>query len=267
MQKIFSTLLCLSVACSDSVPAPAPRVGPVDSGVAPEPPVVPSFEQTDAAGTTDAMGCSRLNIGILGMSGSEPASNFQQWLIDAGTSAKRILLMPGEPFTSATLMPFDVVIFDRLVRDYAPTEAAVFKSWIEAGGSAMSMSGHTGTASDFRANVFLDTIGVSYAGSLLNGPVSKFEAHPVTLGLTSVSFVGGFSVQAAGASPNVRTSVASLAPASVGYAVEAGTGRAFVWGDEWIEFDSEWTSMAQIKSFWVNIFKWLRPRNCALMPR
>jgi len=40
-----------------------------------------------------------------------------------------------------------------------------------------------------------------------------------------------------------------------------------VWGDEWIEFDSEWTTLPRIKQFWVNIFAWVAPRGCALQPQ
>jgi hypothetical protein len=31
----------------------------------------------------------------------------------------------------------------------------------------------------------------------------------------------------------------------------------FVWGDEWITFDSQWSSMPMIKTFWVHILGWL----------
>jgi hypothetical protein len=43
--------------------------------------------------------------------------------------------------------------------------------------------------------------------------------------------------------------------------------RAFVFGDEWIEFDSEWTTQPQIKQFWVNVFAWVAPQGCALQPQ
>lgn len=43
-------------------------------------------------------------------------------------------------------------------------------------------------------------------------------------------------------------------------------GRVFVWGDEWIEFDSEWSNLPEIQQLWVNIFAWLGPQNsCQLI--
>jgi hypothetical protein len=46
-----------------------------------------------------------------------------------------------------------------------------------------------------------------------------------------------------------------------------GSGRAFVWGDEWIEFDSEWMAIPQIPQLWVQVFSWLAPKTtCQLNP-
>jgi hypothetical protein len=44
----------------------------------------------------------------------------------------------------------------------------------------------------------------------------------------------------------------------VGYALQFGEGRAFVWG-EWIEFDSVWSMLPQIKQLWVRVFGWVAP--------
>jgi hypothetical protein len=43
-----------------------------------------------------------------------------------------------------------------------------------------------------------------------------------------------------------------------------GSGRLFLFGDEWVTFDSEWVSMPEIEQFWVNIFDWLG--GCKLTP-
>ena len=53
----------------------------------------------------------------------------------------------------------------------------------------------------------------------------------------------------------------------MGFAVQLGSGRAFVWGDEWIEFDSEWSTLPEIKQLWVQVFAWISPLNrCQLQP-
>jgi hypothetical protein len=46
-----------------------------------------------------------------------------------------------------------------------------------------------------------------------------------------------------------------------------GSGHAFVWGDEWIEFDSEWAALPEIPELWVQAFAWIAPMTaCALNP-
>ena len=220
----------------------------------------------------DGAACAHLDIGIFGNAGSDASSNFQQWLVAAGTSVQRIQTMPNETVTAATLQPFDVVVLDWLTRDYTASEAATFAAWVSAGGGVASMSGYDGvTTDDWHANSLLAPLEVAYSGPLLNGPVTQFATHPITAGLTSVTFAGGYAVSDLGGTASVRTPIAFL-PGSggmvnVGYAVQMGSGRAFVWGDEWIEFDSEWSMLPEIKQLWVQVFAWISPMNkCALMP-
>ena len=150
---------------------------------------------------------------------------------------------------------------------YTAAEAAIFKAWIEAGHGSVSMTGYDNTVNDFRANVFIGTLGATYGGPLLNGPVTTFFPHPITAGLTSVTFAGGYAVTAPGAGSNTLTALGSLPSAgNVAYAIQASKGRAFVWGDEWIEFDSEWSTLPEVKQLWVNVFAWLAPKGCALTP-
>lgn len=225
----------------------------------------PSFDDVKAV---DAASCTTLNIGILGNPGSNSSSNFQAWLVAAGTSVTRIETNATNPaIDSSTLAPFDVVILDWLARDYSSTEAAVLEARIAAGGGLISLSGYNGTSTDWRANVLLAPLSVAYSGALLNGPVTSFASHPTTQGLTSVTFEGGYAVSDLGGSGSTRTAVAFISSTPVAYAIELGAGRAFVWGDEWIEFDSQWTTQPQIKQFWVNIFGWVAPQGCPLQPQ
>jgi hypothetical protein len=98
--------------------------------------------------------------------------------------------------------------------------------------------------------------------------------HPITQGLTSVTFYGGYAVEDLGGTASTRTPIAFVPnPAdggllSVAYAVQMGSGRAFVWGDEWIQYNSEWSTMAEIKQLWVQIFGWVAPpTGCGLVPQ
>jgi len=215
-------------------------------------------------------GCARLNIGILGNPGANASSNFQEWLEKSGTRAQRIQINVDEPLTAATLQPFDVVVLDWLTREYTAEETATFAAWVSAGGGVASMTGYNNSISDFRANSLLAPLRVAYASPLRSGPVMNFVTHPVTAGLSYVTFNGGYAVSDLGGSESTRTAIAFLpdpADAVAGFAVQMGEGRAVVWGDEWIEFDSEWSTLPQITQFWVQLFAWIAPNNtCALTP-
>jgi hypothetical protein len=225
------------------------------------------------SGTGDAAsGCTQLNIGILGNPGANPSSNFQQWLVMSGTSVQRIQTTTTEPLTAATLQPFDVVVLDWLTRDYTSAEAATFSAWVTAGGGVASLSGFSSTpADDWHANTLLAPLAVTYSGPPINGPVTSFATHPITAGLTSVTFNGGYAISDLGGTASARTPIAFLTESggsvAVSYAIQMGSGRAFVWGDEWIEFDSEWSTIPQIKQLWVQVFAWVAPTGrCMLMP-
>lgn len=201
--------------------------------------------------------CDCLAIAIVGTSGGLAASEFQQWLIDRGSTAERI----DPAVVDATVLDaYDVVILDQLTRTYTPAEAMAFDTWVGGGGGLMSMTGHT--ASEVSAqqwpNSILGLMGLRYQGALLDGPVTDFELHPISTGLTSVTFLGGFEVVAD--NPAVVDVVGRL-PGGVpaGIAAERGEGKVFVWGDEWIEYDSEWVALPEITQLWVNIFEWITP--------
>jgi hypothetical protein len=215
-------------------------------------------------------GCSRLNIGIIGNPGARASSNFQQWLVNSGTSALRIHTNTTDVLTAATLQPFDVVILDWLTHRYTADEAAILAAWISAGGGAASMTGYSNTISDWNANSLLAPLQVAYSGDLQSGPIISFATHPVTTGLTSVTFLGGYAVSDLGGSASTRTPIAFLpdgANTTAAVAIQMGKGRAVVWGDEWIEFDSEWSTLPEITQFWVQLFAWIAPMNkCELTP-
>jgi len=215
------------------------------------------------------MACAQLNIGILGNPGANTSSNFQKWLETKGTTVRRIQTTPDVPLTADELQPFDVIVLDWPAREYTADEAAVFGAWVSAGGGVASMSGYyDDTSKDWRANSLLSQIGLAYSGDRIWGPVMKFAAHPITMGLTSVTFTGGYPVADLGG-PGVRTPIAFIPSngndIAVAYTAEVGSGKAFVWGDEWIEFDSEWSTLPQIPRLWLQVFSWIaRGDRCML---
>jgi hypothetical protein len=211
--------------------------------------------------------CDCLRIGILGSSGSNPSANFQKWLTDRGTTVDRIQQDGSGTLDLPVLTNYDVMVLDRLGRDYTSAEAATFVSWVNSGGGFLSMTGYTNDASiDFRANSLLGNFGFAYDGSILSGPITQFQPHPVTAGLTSVTFLGGYHITST-PTVGVSTLLGTIGTTPVAYAHERGDGRGVVWGDEWIQFDSEWTTQPQIQKLWENIFTWVGPRNRCFLPK
>jgi hypothetical protein len=206
--------------------------------------------------------CDCLRIGVIGNPGTLASSSFQAWLAARGTAVTRFGT-DAAPLTAEMLAMFDVVILDRLVRDYTAEEAATLRAFVEAGGGVMVMTGYTGGGEDYtRPNTLLAPFGVGYVGGLHNGPITDFVAHPLTAGLSSVTFLGGYLIDDM---MGTGTVVARLDGGTAGLALEVGGGRVFVWGDEWIEFDSEWSTMPMITELWTNVFAWLGPRDSCLL--
>jgi hypothetical protein len=121
------------------------------------------------------------------------------------------------------------------------------------GGGVVSMTGYDGNPTDdWHANSLLAPLQVAYGGALLSGPVTSFVSHPITVGLTSVTFAGGYAISDLGGAGSTRTPVAFLNPnggtVNAGVAIQMGAGHAFVWGDEWIEFDSETSGSSSTRS-------------------
>jgi hypothetical protein len=198
-----------------------------------------------------------LRIGILGRPGAYTSDSFQQWLRSAGASVERTLA-DAAPLTRGLLDRYDVVILDALARDYADDEAAVLRDWVTAGGGVIALTGYTNTPPDrTRPNSLLRPFGVAYRdGLIVEGPVTDFTSHAVTEGLASVVFRGGYRVDVGRTVDTPTDGVARFGGEVVGVVQERGAGRVFVWGDEWIEFDTEWRAMPMVQRFWSNALRW-----------
>jgi len=213
--------------------------------------------------------CDCLDIAIFGNEGANPSAEFQTWLEAQGTQVDRISL-DNTPITAEILSSYDIVILDWLVRTYSAEEAAVIKTWVEAGGGLMSMTGHTNnnTVVD-RPNSIIASMGLSYNDSkgFFGGPVTQWNPHPISDGITSVSFYGGLYVDIVEDGVGVNAVVGTLPQGPVAVAQVRNDGKLFIFGDEWIEFDSEWQQIPQIKQFWVNILAYLSPLNYCTVPQ
>jgi hypothetical protein len=225
-------------------------------------------------------GCRR--IGIMGAPGALASSNFQAWLEMQGAIVTRFHDTASAPVLHIEeLETFDLVVIDWLQRTYTTEEADVLTTWVNQGGGLISMTGHDSGATADRQISLLATLGPNYERRLcsagcdadevcdggicvLNGP-AVLVAHPTTLAadgtttLPPVTFNGGLPVIVPASMSATFVTMATIGSHVVGAAGPIGMGHALIFGDEWIEFDSEWSTMPPIPRFWQNSVEWCSP--------
>jgi hypothetical protein len=107
---------------------------------------------------------------------------------------------------------------------------------------------------------------VAYGGpaTFLPSAIATIPGSSRVLG--PVTFNGGLEVITTPEFTGIGMSVATVPDGvSVGFAGDyampdaPNRGRVFVFGDEWIEFDSEWSTMPDIEQLWFNSINWVNP--------
>ena len=290
-----------SVAGGGSNPSdPTPGAGGTffsapDSGVLPPPPAnIGSEELCDGVdennnGVIDDVDsgkdglCDCLKIAFLGeISGEsgQTTGTFGTWLNERSDVPVR-MLGAQDPITAETLGDLQVIVVGNLAQRtysgqtpfYPAADVAAMQAWIEQGGGVMALAGYTSQATAAApTNELLAPTGVTYdlqtfAGSgtwtqpnTSNGTsyvVRTFTQHATTDGVEAVGVFHGYPVVGDG------VAVATDGGYTVGMAKEFGDGHVFVWADEWITNDSEWTERddLQVARFWLNTIRWLTPAN------
>ena len=105
---------------------------------------------------------------------------------------------------------------------------------------------------------------IAFGQLLLSGSATLLP-HPTTLDtdgvstLPPVTFAGGRPVIVPAALMADIVPIAMIGAEVVGVAGPLGDGYVLIFGDEWIEFDSEWATMPAIPRFWQNAVGWLAP--------
>jgi hypothetical protein len=200
-------------------------------------------------------------IGIFGSAGAYDEGALLAFLQASSFEVTRVEMISSR-LSGRTLAAFDIVIVDRLSRTFGAEEAETLAAWVHRGGSLMSLAGYVNDPGDWqRQNSLLAALPIHYAPGLIRmgdfGYATEFSEHPITLGLRSVPFWGGYRVAIAGTCEGPTQAVASIDGAPVAAACQHGEGRIFVWGDEWVEYSSQWTSTADVQRFWQNAIGWL----------
>jgi hypothetical protein len=210
-------------------------------------------------------GCRR--IGIMGAPGANPSSNFQAWLEMQGAIVTRFHDTASAPtLQRAELETFDLVVVDWLQRTYTIDEATTLSDWVRAGGALRVMTGHDSGATADRHVSLLASLGPTFdlAAGPLSGPATLL-AHPTTMTadgtgtLPPVTFNGGLRTIVPSDLASSIVPMAVIGSDVVGVAGPLGDGRVLLFGDEWIEFDSEWSTMPPIPQLWLNTVQWLAP--------
>jgi uncharacterized membrane protein len=168
--------------------------------------------------------------------------------------------------SAAILDAFDIVLLEQPMRAFGPEEAAALEAWVAAGGSLMSLAGYVNAEVDWEwPDSLLAKMPIQYApGLIVAGPfgwVTNFTGHPVTAGLRRVPFWGGYHVAVKGACAGHTQVVAFAEGGPVGVVCQHGAGRIYLWGDEWVEYSSQWDSSTDAPQFWRNAIDWLARRS------
>ena len=230
-------------------------------------------------GTTLDVACHHLNIGILGNPGQNPSSNFDAWLTSAGTSVQRIqTTAPTPAITSATLQPFDVVILDAAPRDYGGRGERAVRVRV----GRRRRDRHVRVRQQHRRRLARELAPRTARGRVHRSadrhdeqPRHGFHAAPHHGGhherhvlrrlrrgrprRPRRSYTARLLARRRGRRPGPARLLRD--PARVGPRLRLPQG------DEWISFDSEWSTLPEIKQLWVQIFAWVAPASgCALQP-
>lgn len=225
--------------------------------------------------------CDCLNIATIGHIGpwSNGGNIFASWL-NARSPIGAVALADDE-ITAENLKKFQIVVVLHVATQavenngvtapahhtFSDAEASAFEGWVRGGGGVMTTIGYTGDESHevVNVNLLLAKLGMGYSTTNLDltGNVQDWIAHPVTDGISNIYTDNGvepdgpMGMTLAHGGDKVALQVAQV-----------GDGRAAVWGDEWITYDSEWSDVKgqQVEHFWLNLLKWLSPPTQCQVP-
>jgi hypothetical protein len=144
------------------------------------------------------------------------------------------------------------------------------QAWVEAGGGLMSMTGPHQQPDACRPPELVDRADgaeLQRQRGLLLGSGHAVRAAPDQHGPDLAPFAGGLFIDIVDDGVGVNQTIMTLPPGPVGVVQERMMGRLFVFGDEWVEFDSQWMNMPDIKQFWVQTLSYLGPKDSCAVPQ
>lgn len=219
--------------------------------------------------------CDCLKIATLGYAGQwGSGSVFSTWL--NGKSQAGVASLGSQPLTTALLAQYDVIVVqdvresassgmgNGLGRAYTSAEVDALEAWVANSGGVMTLIGYGASSEIVNVNRLLAPYGLRYGNTqvlgAINGstrPITQWVAgHPLSDFVTRVGTDNGYEVLGGGTRIAWDTQSGNV---DVARALEHQSGRVFVWGDEWITYDSEWSAHTdyQVERYWLNSLKWL----------
>jgi len=217
-----------------------------------------------AGGAGTLSGLNVLFIGMANASGPDTEAELIALVTNETGKAPARIHPDGtaSALKAADLAGADVAVLDSLQRDYSGAEATVLSDWVEDGHGLLIL---TGFATDERASPFADRFDVEIGDTVLGNLstlVSDFPNHPVTEGVSSLLFGGGYS---SSTTDNSAVELGSVQGKTAGLALTAGSGRVVVWGDDWVTLSAEMNRTEDGKHpaqrFWQNVLSWTSGTN------
>lgn len=214
--------------------------------------------------------CDCLLIATLGLPGTWGDGDvFATWL--SARSNNGAADLGDQTLTSELLAKYQVVVAQdvHMNHEYSDDEAQALLSWVKAGGGFMTLIGYSTAGEETNVNRLLAPFSMSYGHKQIlpkvggsTAPITEWVPHPIDQGVTAVGVDQGCPVQGMG------TVIASSGGNDVGLAQEVLPGHVFMWGDEWITYDSEWQQHSdyQVELLWVNAIKWLTKVSTCQVP-
>lgn len=210
--------------------------------------------------------CDCLLIATLGQPGTWGDGDvFATWL--DSRSANGATDLADTVLTPEVLAPYHIIVVQDVSvigRSYEPSEVEALQAWVEAGGGLMTLIGYADPDERINVNTLLEPFDIQYGEQQIAQrqgnptlPIGVWATHPITEGIEFVGSDNGYPVDGDDATSTVIAQTDDGHP--FGRVAMPGTGHVFVWGDEWITYNSEWVEHEdyQVELFWVNTIKWL----------
>ncbi len=205
--------------------------------------------------------CDCLLIATLGVKGTSGEGDvFAAWLTARSDNGAADLA--DEVLTPELLAKYQVIVAQNVSRnhEYSPDEAAALSDWVNKGGGFMTLIGYTNAGEAHNVNRLLAPFMMDYTDQQIlrkvgmnTIPITMWTPHPIDMGVLQVGVDNGYPVEGMG------DVIATGGGFDVAKVQVVGKGHVFLWGDEWVTYNSEWNDHPeyQVQLFWLNSIKWL----------